>query len=49
MLGACPKMAFCPYSSEFEKNNARNINYMAALILLKFLDYDPNSYSRTSS
>ncbi len=42
-------MAFCPNSSEFEKNNARNINYMAALILIKFLDFDQNSYSRTTS
>ncbi|MCP4338375.1 MAG: hypothetical protein GY799_05670 [Desulfobulbaceae bacterium] len=32
-LGACPRMPFCPNSSEFPKNNARNIKYMAVLIL----------------
>jgi hypothetical protein len=32
-LGGCLRMAFRPNSSEFSKNNARNINYMAVLIL----------------
>jgi hypothetical protein len=36
-------------SSEFQKNNARNIKHMAVLILLKFLDFEQNAYSRTSS
>jgi hypothetical protein len=31
-LGACPRMPFLPNSSEFQKNNARNIRHMAALI-----------------
>jgi hypothetical protein len=31
-LGACPRMPFLPNSSEFSKNNARNIKYMAVLI-----------------
>ncbi len=48
-LGGCPTMAFCPNSSEFSKNNARNIIYMAVLIFCKFLDFNQNSYSRTAS
>jgi hypothetical protein len=31
-LGASPRMPFLPNSSEFSKNNARNIAYMAVLI-----------------
>ncbi len=32
-LEACPRMPFRPNSSELSKNNARNITYMAVLIL----------------
>jgi len=39
----------CPNSSELPKNNARNIRCMAVLIFLKFLDFEQNPYSRTSS
>ena len=42
-------MPFCPNSSEFQKNNARNITHMAVLIFLKFLDFEQNAYSQTSS
>jgi len=42
-------MPFCPNSSELPKNNARNIKYMAVLIFWKFLDFEQNTYSRTSS
>ena len=42
-------MPFCPNSSEFQKNNARNIKHMAVLIFLKFLDFEQNAYSQTSS
>jgi hypothetical protein len=42
-------MPFSPSSSLFQKNNARNINYMAVLIFLKCLDLRKNIYSRTSS
>ncbi len=42
-------MTFCPNSSLFDKNNARNIIYMAALIFLKCLDFEQNAYSRSSS
>ncbi len=42
-------MPFCPNSSLFQKNNARNINYMSVLIFLKCLDFEQNVYSRTSS
>lgn len=31
-------MLFFPISALFHENNARNINYMAVLILLKCLD-----------
>ncbi len=31
----------------FQKNNARNITYMAVLIFLKNLDFEQNAYSRT--
>jgi len=48
-LGACPRMAFCPNSSELSKNNARNITHMAVLIFGKFFDFEQNAYSRTSS
>ncbi len=55
-LGACPRtpklrvqVPFLPNSSLFQKNNARNINYMPALIFLKCLDFEQNCYSRTSS
>ncbi len=41
-------MPFCANSLEFQKNNARNITHMAVLILLKFLDFEQNTYSRTS-
>ena len=33
----------------FQKNNARNITYMAVLIFLKNLDFEQNAYSRISS
>ncbi len=33
----------------FQKNNSRNIMYMAVLIFLKNLDFEQNAYSRTSS
>ncbi|MFT5728090.1 MAG: hypothetical protein ACI8PB_002242 [Desulforhopalus sp.] len=42
-------MPLCPNSSEFIKNNARNIKYMAVLIFFKFLDFEQNAYSRISS
>jgi len=42
-------MCFCPNSSEFPKNNARNIKHMAVLIFLKYLDFEQNPYSRTYS
>jgi hypothetical protein len=42
-------MPFFPSSSLFQKNNARNIIYMAVLIFLKCLDPRKNVYSRTSS
>jgi hypothetical protein len=42
-------MPFRPNSSEFTKNNARNITHMAVLILRKFFDFERNAYSRTSS
>jgi site-specific recombinase XerD len=32
LLGACPRIPFLPNSSEFSKNNARNITHMAVLI-----------------
>lgn len=35
-------MAFYANSSEFPKNNARNIKYIAVLVLLKFLDFEQN-------
>ncbi len=41
--------AICPNSSDFLQNNARNIAYMAVLILRKLLDCDQNPYSRTTS
>ena len=31
-LGGCPRMPFCPNSSLFQKNNARNISHMTALV-----------------
>ncbi len=42
-------MPFCPNSSDFPKNNARNIKHMAVLIFYKLLDFEQNAYSRTSS
>ncbi len=42
-------MPFCPNSSLFWKNNARNIKYMPVLIFPKRLDFEQNAYSRTSS
>ena len=48
-LGACLRMPFCPNSSLFQKNNARNIIHMAVLIFFKFLDFEQNTYSRTNS
>lgn len=33
-------MPFCPNSSLFQKDNARNISYMAVLIFLKCLDFE---------
>ena len=33
-------MPFCPNSSEFQKNNSRNIKHIAVLIFLKFLDFE---------
>jgi len=42
-------MPFFPSSSLFQKNNARNIIYMAVLIFLKCLDLRKNVYSRTAS
>ncbi len=42
-------MPFCPNSSELSKNNARNIEHMAAPIFRKFFDFEQNAYSRTSS
>jgi hypothetical protein len=48
-LGGCPRMPFFPSSASFQKNNARNINHMAVLIFLKFLDLRKNCYSRTAS
>ena len=42
-------MPFFPNSLLFTKNNARNIKHMAVLIFLKFLDFEQNPYSRTSS
>jgi hypothetical protein len=42
-------MPFFPNSSLFWKNNARNINYMPALIFPKRLDLRKNAYSRTTS
>jgi hypothetical protein len=42
-------MPFSPSSSLFQKNNARNIIYMAVLIFLKCLDLRKNVYSRTTS
>lgn len=33
----------------FQKNNVRNINYMAVLNFVKCLDFEQNAYSRTSS
>jgi hypothetical protein len=47
--GAWPRMLFFPSSSLFQKNNARNIIYMAVLIFLKCLDLRKNVYSRTTS
>jgi len=41
-------MRFYPNSSEFQKNNARNIKHMTVLIFFKFLDFEQNPYSRTS-
>ena len=49
LLGGFPRMPFCPNSSEFLKNNARNIKHMAVLIFEKFLDFEQNAYSRTTS
>ncbi len=48
-LGGCPRMPFCPNSSELPKNNTRNINYMAVFIFRKFFDFEQNVYSRTAS
>ena len=48
-LGGCPRMPFCPNSSLFAKNNARNVNNMAVLIFFKCLDFEQNCYSRTTS
>jgi len=48
-LGGCPRMRFCPNSSEFLKNNARNIKHMSVLIFRKCLDLRKNIYSRTAS
>jgi hypothetical protein len=42
-------MPFSPSLSLFQKNNARNIIYMAVLIYLKCLDLRKNVYSRTTS
>jgi hypothetical protein len=42
-------MSFFPSSALFQKNNARNIMYMAVLIFLKCLDLRKNDYSRTTS
>ena len=42
-------MPFSPTLRYFNKNNARNINYMTALIFLKNLDLRKNAYSRTTS
>ncbi len=42
-------MPLSPNFSLFLKNNAHNINYMAALIFSKCLDLRENAYSRTSS
>jgi len=45
----------CPSSSEFSKNNARNIKHMAVLIFRKFFDFEQvsagsvDAYPRTSS
>ncbi len=33
----------------FQKNNARNINYITVLIFSKNLDLRKNAYSRTAS
>jgi hypothetical protein len=42
-------MPFFPSSSLSQKNNARNIIYMAVLIFLKCLDLRKNVYTRTTS
>ncbi len=41
-------MPFFPSTALFQKNNARDIVYMAELIFLKCLDLRKNAYSRTS-
>ena len=41
-------MPFYPNSSLLQKNNARNINYMPALIFLKCLDFEQVSEARDS-
>jgi len=47
--GGWPRMPFSPISALFDKNNARNIDYMAVLIFTKCLDLRKNFYSRTTS
>ena len=42
-------MPFAQPLRYFQKNNARNITYMAVLIFLKNLDFEQNAYSRTGS
>ncbi len=42
-------MHFAQTLRNFHKNNARNIMYMAVLIFMENLDFEQNTYSRTSS
>ena len=48
-LGASPRMHFAQTLRFFQKNNTRNITYMAVLIFSENLDFEQNAYSRTSS
>jgi len=42
-------MHFAQTLRYFQKINARNIKYMAALIFLETLDFEQNAHSRASS
>ncbi len=42
-------MHFSPTLRYFQRNNARNIEYMTVLISLEKLDLRINAYSRTNS